>query len=108
MSLEDVPTRLSWHSLWCFAHHLGPDSATYAAMYPKYAGWSRTEYMIADLYDAVNGVAYAVASTIPRSYPRKPKPYKRPSGRGQKFGRDPIKVADFDAWWKERAHHGRK
>lgn len=78
-------------------------------MYPKHAGWDQRQYILADIYDSILTVAYTVAATVPKSHPHKPKAYKRPSGgRGVKIGRDPIKVADFDTWWKERAHHGSK
>lgn len=107
MSLNDVPARLSWHSLWCFVRHLDANSATYAAMYPKQAGWDRHAYMLADLFDAVNGVAYTVAS-VAGGKPRKPKQYPRPSGQGRKLGSKPIKVADFDAWWEGKVReHGK-
>lgn len=98
-----MPARVSWHSLWCFVRHLGADSATYGAMYPKAAGWTREAYLMADIFDAVNGVAYAVAKTVPGGHPHKPRPYPRPKvRRGVKMGHGAIKVEDFDSWWERR------
>ena len=106
MSLEDVPARLSWHSLACFVRHLDANSALYADMYPKHAGWDYERAMLADIFDAINGVAYTVACGM-GAKPRKPKKYPRPkAARGVKFGSDPIKVADFDTWWNARVNHG--
>lgn len=108
MSLEDVPARLSWHSLWCFVRHLDADSALYAEMYPKCAGWNTQRAMLADILDAINSVAYTVAACTPGVKARKPKKYPRPRvARGVKFGSDPIKVANFDSWWEARANHGK-
>jgi hypothetical protein len=58
---------------------LPPDSATRIAMNGQEPLWSRTDYILADLIDSNNGVAWLVAnrdvpkrnqSSYPESYPR--------------------------------------
>ncbi len=57
--------------------------------------------MIADVYDAVQGVAYTVACAAGGKHrPRKPKPYPRPAARRRvRMGGGAIPASSFDAWW---------
>jgi hypothetical protein len=53
--------------------HLPLDSAYVTALRggPAYAGWDRHAYLVADLYDAINGLAYLYQTA--HSDPKKPK-----------------------------------
>lgn len=74
---------LDWRTLLRFTRHLPADSATFRAVNPEraeaaewYAG-HRTDMILADLVDAVQGLR-AMLATKPGHRVKPPKPYPRP------------------------------
>lgn len=65
---------------------LPPDSATRIAMNGKEPLWSRTDYILADLIDSNNGVAWLVANQDAPQWKRSqfPDPYPRPGDTPKK------------------------
>ena len=110
-TLRDLGGRLSWASMAHFVQWLPPGSATSRATNPDVDVWASgdmTAAVVADLIDAVNMLRYewALGNTPKgRRRPKRPKRYPRPWAKdddagGQRYGRDPIPVSQFDAWWE--------
>ncbi|AKY02162.1 tail assembly chaperone [Streptomyces phage SF1] len=76
---------------------LPPDSATRIAMNGKEPLWSRTDYILADLIDSNNGVAWLVANQEVPVWKRGkyPDPYPRP---GMESRKKEITLADLEAF----------
>lgn len=110
LTLSDFPDRVGWDALYHFVRYLPADSALVSEMKPDIAGWqngTRMPIIVADLYDLVSMWRYEWECSVTpknRRKPKKPKPYPRPGAdphAGERhFGKDPIPVSDFDAWWK--------
>lgn len=102
MTLDDVPRRVGWDALAAFVSKAGPGSATYDDAHPEMAGWGRTEFILADIFDAIARLEYTVASAL-GGRPRMPKPYPRPRQRhvlkvgGKGTG---VPISEFDDWWR--------
>lgn len=71
-------SRLSWRDLAAIIRAAQPGSAIFHVLSPESAGWSQTDYILADLYDAVNRGAYYSALAAGVKRPKRPKPYPRP------------------------------
>lgn len=69
--------RFTWADLRSIVHASQPGSAMYRAMTPESAGWSHSDYLMADLYDAVAWNTF-VTARVTGSKSKKPKPYPRP------------------------------
>lgn len=129
LTLDDLGGRLSWAALLHFVHRLPPDSALYGELYgtpsgagadmsPRdvmersaFASQANTNNILASIYDAMRDLTwlFECANTPKkRSRPRRIPPYPRPGVRDpdkgvRVIGRDPIRVADFDAWWDSKS-----
>ena len=57
-------------------------------MSPERANWTVTDYILADLFDAVRDVAYTVAKSAGNKKAKQPKTYPRP---GVKSRRSEVK-----------------
>ena len=71
------------------------------ALTPDSAGWSHTDYLLADLYDAVAWNTYVVARTVGKA--KKPKPYPRPGVRAanrdtRTFRAKPMPIEQMRRW----------
>ncbi len=72
--------------------------------------WScglRTNSLLADLYDEIAHLLVSFARVHSKHKVHDPKKYPRPwldddSDERRKFGKDPIKIADFADWWTDR------
>lgn len=103
-TLDDVPGRIPWRALSSFVRHLGADSALYREMRPERGGWSRTDTILADVFDALQECTRTVAAAHSTRRPKRAKPYPRPwaKERGTKtVGRGAVSVADFEAFWSD-------
>ena len=109
MTLDDIPSRMSWRALINFYTHLDAGSALFKEISPEVADWQgtgRLPMLLADLIDSVNMMRYenSIMHRRRRGFrPKKPKPYPRPwvkEDKGTKIGRDPIPAKDFDSWWE--------
>jgi hypothetical protein len=60
--------------------------------------WTETTYLLAAIVDLL---AVANWQRAGRKSAPKPRPVPRPGDkqREQRYGADPIRVADFDTWW---------
>ncbi len=77
------------------------DSATRQAVNKGEPLWTRTDYILADLIDASNGVQWTVAhKDVPRrNWQPFPKPYPRPGMESaQRRGKKTITAADLLAF----------
>lgn len=108
--------RPDWDALKAFCSRLGPDSSLWQETHRKRAdrelsAWmsrAKTNAMLADLYDSVSWLAYAVARQG-GGKPKRPKPYPRPlsKSRGERvIGSSPVKVSEFEGWWSSGESKG--
>ena len=92
-----------WGNLITFVRHLPPTSAVYREKYPdayEYASDLKQSAILADLFDAVNGLSYMFAKAH-GGKPKKPEPYPRPWANNdvQKIGSEPIPISEFNRWY---------
>lgn len=61
----------------------------------------KTNILLADLWDALQGLTYNHAAVHSKHRPKRPKPYPRPwrAKEEQRLGSDPIPVSKFWDWW---------
>ncbi len=112
-TLDDLGARLPWRALFSFVSHPAPTSALFAELQPEYAPWldgRNVAALLADVYDAVQGLTHAFV----RRHARKganvpaPKPYPRPwlkseVDKGWKhFGGGALPRDELDAWFAAR------
>lgn len=92
--LDDV----SWEDVWPLAENLPRGSATMSAIDPSLS-WTDTEYLLADVYDAVNQIAAGLAK-------RRAKLHRRPkrATRAAKKHTHAALVAAFERDMKEVSH----
>lgn len=97
--LDNLGTpELSWRDLYVITRHLPPTSALRRAMGDGEEPWSTTDYLLALIADGINGGNWQRAG---KSSAPKPRPIPRPgeASTGERYGADPIPVAEFDSWW---------
>lgn len=99
-TLRDVGGALPWGALLHFVEHLGHDSATWRAANPEdqthlWLDGSMVAPILADLYDLLN--QRSAGKSRQRPYPR---PWAK-NRSTERYGRKPIPIRDFDAWWDE-------
>lgn len=112
--LVDAPALIGWGGILLFSRHLGPDSATFRARNPelcRFASDINRAEMLADLIDIAAWQLWSfAASRMPKGRRLdKPKPYPRPGQEpeeGERFGRDPIPIEDFNSWYYGGGDHG--
>lgn len=108
-----MPERLSWRALFLFRRHARPGSALYRVEHGDNAKWTHEAMVLADLFDAVRGLAYqgqvfrwidcgkqGMPPERPRPMPRPGVNQSLPDGEGTThLGADPIPMDEFDDWW---------
>lgn len=88
--------RLTWNDLRAIASQAGPRSAIGRALSE---GWEVTDYLLAIIADHLAMANWQRQGK--RGVP-KPRPIPRPGdNRTERFGSDPIAIAEFDDWWRE-------
>lgn len=99
-TLDDVPHRLSWRALIAFVKQDGhqTDSALRRVVLGADHVWGLTEFLLADVFDAMQWGNWQRASAGARSRPPRPKPYPRPgipgyAGRTERFVGVPLSRA---------------
>lgn len=119
-TLDDLGGRLSCRSLVHFIRHLPPTSATKreinGAPTDEQMGWltgNVTTQLIACLLDEVRGLQWMYQSAHSKSRVRRPKRFPTPWSTDEelgvkRYGRDPIRVADFDAWFDGKDSHDKE
>lgn len=56
--------------------------------------------MLADVYDAISALDFMFAKAHGSKSGKRPEPYPRPwRNKGERFGKDPIPVSDFNDWY---------
>lgn len=109
-TLEDVGGRLRMRSLSHFLQYLPPDSATMRELNPEDAekvAWSMgrvDSQILAAIVDEVRGLQWMYAKTHSKGSVQRPKAFQTPWTEGEetgvtRYGSDPIRVGDFDAWF---------
>ena len=96
LRLRDVGTAaFTWRDLWAIVSSSPRDSALKRSV--RGHDWGQIEYLLASVVDALAGANWQRGGG---RGPR-PKPYPRPGQEPsvQHVGKDPIRIADFDAWW---------
>lgn len=73
--LCDGTDRLNWRDLWVVIRAADPDSLVHRAIDSESFGWSRTQYMLADIIDHLAGANWQRSGDKRRP---KPKPFPRP------------------------------
>lgn len=91
---------MTWGDLRSIVEACEPGSALYLAHSTEGKGWTHTDFILADLVDAVRSVSYAVAQTSTTKKLKKPKPYPRPGVQPiatdvRTFGFAPMPIADL-------------
>ena len=87
-----------------FLRHLDQDSALAHEIDGSGArAWSsriKTNSLLADLFDSIRLFNFSFAE----KGSTQPKPYPRPwaEDNTERFGKDPIPIADFDDWWNAK------
>lgn len=86
---------------------LPPDSATRQAMSGGEPPWGRTDYLLADLIDAVNAGTWVAANLQVERNKRQPfpDPYPRPSAETEKA--KPVVTAEALLAHRERTRKGK-
>lgn len=74
--LCDGTDRLNWEDLLDIVENSAPESAVYRHVQGGIPGWTMTDYQIANLIDAVNGLAWGLAGGKEQD---RPDPAWRPS-----------------------------
>lgn len=112
-TVADVPGRVSWRALHLFRQHARPESAVFLVEYGEDAKWSHVAMLLADVGDAIRGLAYqgqvyrwidcgeqGMPPERPRPTPRPGVDQALPDGEGTThLGADPIPMDEFDDWW---------
>lgn len=106
-TLRDIGGALPYGTLLHFVQYMPRTSALSRELRPvdeteRWADGEATAAILADLYDLVHQMNNNLAARGSGRRARTAKPYPRPwrKGEGEKVvGRDPIPVADFEAWW---------
>ena len=103
MTFEQAASSFGWVELVNFSKHLPIDSASQRAIKQdesKFAGDLQRAALLADIFDAINGLSYMFAKAY-GGKPKKPKPYPRPwaDDGSQRIGSDPIPVSQFNSWY---------
>lgn len=108
-TIDDLGGALSWGALRHFLLYIPRTSATSREVRPTtdeelWANGNVTAAILADIYDALAQLNNNVMAKGTRRAARQAKPYRRPWAKPdneRQFGRDPIPVSEFEAWWDE-------
>ena len=115
-TLDDVGERLSCSSLVHFIRHLPLTSATKReinGITDEQNMWMRgdvTTQLVACLIDEISGLEWMYQSAHSNTRIRRPKRFPTPWATDEdlgvrRFGKDPIRVGDFDAWFDRDMDH---
>lgn len=100
-TLEDVPHRLPWMSLFAFVLHLPRESAYRRLINPDGYTWSATNHLIAELGYRLDVLIWQ--STKDGNAGRnQPQRWERPgvtNNRKNTYGSGAIPVTEWDDWW---------
>lgn len=90
--------RLTWRDLAVIVRRSPVGSALAVERHGEEAMWTLTDHLLALTVDVLQVANWQRAGN--KHSPR-PKPIPRPGVKeqGRKFGRDPIPIRDFEAWW---------
>lgn len=107
-TLQDVGGALSWGALLHFVQFAPRTSALSRELNPvtdeeRWAEGHATAALLADIYDLLNQLNENLVARGGNRRATHVKPYPRPWAKGKgerRIGRDPIPVADFEAWWE--------
>lgn len=96
--MDDLGVSLSWRDLWVLVMRWQrtPGTALCEAVHGE--RWTTEAQLLATVIDVLE---LANWQRIGKKTAPKPKRFPRPweKAQGQKLGRDPIPVSEFDAWW---------
>lgn len=113
-TLDDLGGRLSCRSLVHFIRYLPPTSATKRELdggltdiQTAWVSGQATAQLVACLIDEIRGLEWLYQSAHSKSRIRRPKRFPTPWSTDEelgvrRFGKDPIRVADFDAWFDSK------
>lgn len=103
LRLDDLGTeRLNWRDLWVIVNNLPRTSALVRAVAGEDAEWGLLEHLAARVADSLEVGNWQRQG---KAHAPKPKPIPRPGAKSETktFGKDPIPIKDFDAWWSGAA-----
>lgn len=96
--LSDLGGVLSWRDLYVVVRNLPMSSALARSMSGAEAQWGVTEYLLAQVVDALNGANWQRGG----GKGQKPKPTPRPGAKAKVLGSKPIPMSEFDQWWDDQ------
>ncbi|HLS46084.1 MAG TPA: hypothetical protein VK045_11675 [Ornithinicoccus sp.] len=103
LRLDDLGTeRLNWRDLWVIVNNLPRTSALVRAVAGEDAQWGLLEQLVARAADSLEVANWQRQG---KAHAPRPKPIPRPGAKSETktFGKDPIPIKDFDAWWSGAA-----
>lgn len=103
LRIESLGTpRLSWRDLWVIVRQAPRTSALARSIHGSRAAWSQDTYILADLFDAIQGGNWQRGG----GKGSRPKPFPRPKRDDDKtttrYGSGALTIDEFDAWLKAR------
>lgn len=85
---------------------LPPDSATRIAQNGRRPLWGTTEYLLADVYDAIQWVQWTLVARDAKRRPDVPTPYPRPGEERPKYEVTTAALLDFAARTRKGSGRG--
>lgn len=103
-TLDDVPAVMGWTTLAHFVAYLKPGSALHDELHPNLASYDFKAGILADIFDLLATFRHVYVSANSKAHKPRPKPYPRPwlEKQVRHYGKDPIPMSQFDAWWDSR------
>lgn len=106
--MHDVGGALPWGAFLHFVQYVPRTSALSRELNPttddeRWAEGRATAAILADTYDLLNQLNENLIARGANRRATHVKPYPRPWAKGhgeRRFGRDPIPVSEFEAWWE--------
>ena len=107
--IDDIGRTISWDALDSFFKHIEPDSALIRELYPDEAEWAgvtKTNMILADLYDLVaqvnaNIVALGSGKAAKKIKPY-PRPWKKPFEEEKHFGKGGLPPNELREWFEAK------
>lgn len=98
LRLEHVGSkRFTWLDFKTVVANCDPTGALARAIVGDAAGWTLTDHLLASVVDVGQVANWQRGG----GKGQRPKPIKRPDSKGdQKYGKDAIKISEFDEWWE--------
>ena len=108
-TLDDIGGALSWGALGAFLRYPAEDSALMHELNPDAAIWSsrmKTNAILADIYDILAVINANVTAIGSGKRPKRPKPYPRPGGSGDKttkhYGSKGLPIDELHRWIEQK------